>query len=322
MKKIFITREIPQNGIKILEDKGYKVTVSKKKRPLTHKELIKELKKDTYDVVVPNVTDPIDAETFDASPSTKLFASYSIGFNNYDIEASKERGITIANAPGDYVDGIAEYSIALLLSVMFRIKEADKFMCAGKYKGWDPMLLLGENIKGKTVAVIGTGRIGEKVASKLYHGFGANIVYYDIVKNEKIEAECNAKLMPKVEEALKVADIVSIHVPLLESTRHLINKERIALMKDGAFILNTSRGPVIDEKELVKALKAGKIKGAGLDVYEFEPKLCKGLNKLPNVVLSPHIASGQIAGREEMAKVMAQNIIDFFEGKELKNKVN
>jgi glyoxylate reductase len=322
MKNIFITRPIPGSAVKTLEAKGYEVTVGKYKKPITEKELIKELKKKKYDAVVTLLTDKVGAKVFDASPSTKIFSNYSIGFDNFDIAEATKRGITLTNAPGDYVDGIAEHTIALILSLMSRIVEADAFVRKGKYKGWDPMLFIGDDIKGKTVAIIGTGRIGERVVHKLHLGFEANIIYYDLVRNERIEKDCGAKFVSSIDEAISTADVVSLHVPLTKETHHLIDKKRLEKMKNSAYLINTSRGAVIDEKALVEALKKNKIRGAGLDVYEFEPKLAKGLNKLSNVVLSPHIASAQHDAREEMSKVVAENVIDFLEGKAPKNKIN
>lgn len=321
MKNIFITRQIPDSARKTLEAKGYSVTVGKYKTPITEKELVKELKKKPYDAVITLLTDKIGGKIFDASPNTKLFSNYSIGYDNFDVEEAKKRGITLTNAPGSYVDSIAEHTIALLLALMSRIVEADTFVRKGKYKGWNPMLFIGDDVSGKTVAIIGTGRIGEKVARKLYAGFGAKIIYYDVVRNERIEKDCEAVFVDSVDKALEMADIVSLHVPLLDSTHHLINKDRLAKMKKNAYLINTSRGAVIDEKALVEALKKGEIRGAGLDVYEFEPKLAKGLTKLSNTVLSPHIASAQIDAREEMCKVVVENIIDFLEGKVPKNKI-
>ncbi len=177
-------------------------------------------------------------------------------------------------------------------------------------------------MRGKTVAVIGTGRIGEQVARKLHGGFGVKIIYYDVARNERIEKDCDAQFMNSVDEAISVADVISIHVPLLPTTVHLINSESFKKMKPSAYLINTSRGPVIDENALVEALKTEKIRGAALDVYEFEPKLAKGLAKLPNTVLTPHIASSQMEARNEMSNIVAENIIDFFEGRIPRNKVN
>lgn len=322
MKKIFITRQIPENGINILREKGFDVVVGQSKIPLTSKELISEIENKNYDAVVALLNDKIDTKVFDATPSTKLFANYTIGYDNVDIKEATKRGITITNTHGDYVGGIAEHTIGLLLALMARLVPADTFMREGKYKGWDPMLFIGDKLEGKIVAIIGTGRIGEQVARKLYNGFDVKIIYYDIARNEIIEKECNAKFVNSVDEALSISDVVSVHVPLLPSTHHLINKENLKKMKSSAYIINTSRGPVIDEVALVEVLKQGKIRGAGLDVYEFEPLLAEGLAELPNTILSPHIASAQMEAREEMSKIVAENIIDFFEGKIPRNKVN
>lgn len=322
MKNIFITRSIPEIGINMLKEKGYEITIGKYKTPPSQKEIIDELKKKKYDAVITLLTDKIDEKVFTASPVTKIFANYAIGYDNINLDDANKYGVTATNTPGDYVDGIAQHTIALLLTLMSNVKEADTFVRKGKYKGWDPMLFIGEPLKNKTVAIIGTGRIGECVAHKLHFGFGANIIYYDIVRNEKIENECNAKFISNIDEALAMADVVSLHVPLLPSTHHLINKERLNKMKKTAYLLNTSRGPVVDENALVYALKKGIIRGAGLDVYEFEPKLAKGLAKLKNTIFTPHTASAQMDSREKMSVLVAENIIEFFEGKIPKNKVN
>jgi len=322
MKNIFITRQIPGNAVKTLEEKGYSVTVGKYKTPITERELIKELKKKKYDAVITLLTDKIGTNIFDASPETKLFSNYSVGYDNFDIVEAKKRNVTLTNVSGNYVEGVAEHTIALLLTLMSHIVEADSFVRKGKYKGWDPMLFIGDNIANKTIAIIGTGRIGGKVAHKLYLGFGAKIIYYDVVKNESIEKDCNATFVNSIDKALAMADIVSIHVPLLPTTHHMINKARLNKMKPSAYLINTSRGAVIDEKALVNALKNNEIKGAGLDVYEFEPKLTKGLTKLSNIILSPHIASAQIETRNEMSRLVAENVIDFLEGKIPKNKIS
>lgn len=322
MKNIFITRQIPGQAVMALKEKGYNITVGKNKTPPTQKEIIKEIKGKKYDAIITLLTDKIDSRVFDASPSTKLFANYAVGYDNIDLVEATKRGVAITNTPGDFTDGIVQHTIALILALMSRLTEADVFVRKGKYKGWDPTLFIGDKLKGKTVAIIGTGRIGEEVARKLHSGFAVKIIYYDVAKNERIEKDCDAEFMNSVDEALSRADVVSLHVPLIPSTHHLINKENLKKMKSGAYLINTSRGAVVDERALVYALKNGEIRGAGLDVYEFEPKLAKGLAKLGNTVLSPHIASAQMESREEMGRIVAENIIDFFEGKTPRNKVN
>jgi glyoxylate reductase len=315
MKKVFITRQIPHNGIKMLKDKGYEVEVSPKNRPLTKKELIKYFEKDNYDAVLSLLTDTIDKEVMDKAPSIKIFANYAIGFNNFDLVEAKKRNIYMTNTPGGGADRVAEHTWALILALSCRIVEGDNFVKKGKYKGWDPLLLNGTKLSGKTLGIIGTGKIGADVAHRAKHGFMMDVVYYDIKRNEGLEKDFGAKFYSTVEEVLKVSDVISLHVPLIDSTHHLINEERLRMMKKSAFLINTSRGPVIDEVALVKALQEKTISGAGLDVFEFEPKLARGLTKLSNVVLTPHIASGTLEAREDMARLAASNIIEVLEGR-------
>ncbi len=320
--KIYITRKIPDLGIKMLTDKGYVVDVNSKDRPLSKKELIKILKKNSYDAVLTLLTDTIDTEVMTVAPTVKVYANFAIGYNNIDIIEAKKRNIVVTNTPGGGADRVAEHTWALILSLTCRIVEGDAYMKSGKFKGWDPLLLHGAKLAGKTLGIIGTGRIGSDVAHRGKNGFAMNIVYYDIKRNEQLEKDFSAVFYSTVEEVLKISDVVSIHVPLLDSTHHLINAERLKVMKKTAYLVNTSRGPVVDESALVYALKQGIIKGAGLDVYEFEPKLAKGLAKLSNVVLTPHIASGTEEARLDMARLSAQGIIDVLEGRVPTNVVN
>lgn len=320
-KSIFITREIPDTAITALRARGYVVDINTGKNPPTQKEILKFLKKKPYDAVLTLLTDKIDAKVFDAVPRVKLYANYAVGYDNIDITEAKKRGIYVTNTPGSYSDAIAEHTLALTLSLTARIAEADRFVRAGKYKGWSAMNFIGTDLSGKTVGIIGTGRIGERVAYHFAKGFGSKIIYYDVARNEKIEKECGAVFVASVDEVLKQADIVTLHVPLLDSTRHLINSARLRMMKPTAYLINTSRGPVIDEVALVEALRSGVIRGAGLDVFECEPKLSRGLTKLENVVLTPHIASAREKARAEMASIAVDNIVDFFEGRRPRNNV-
>ena len=319
--KVYITRKIPDVGIEMLRNKGCDVEISPEDRPLSKKELIKILKKGNYDAVISLLTDTIDAEVMDAAPTVKIYANYAIGFNNIDLVEAKKRGIYVTNTPSGGAERVAEHTWALILALTCRVVEGDYYMRSGKYKGWDPMLLHGQRIEGKTLGVIGTGRIGANVAHKGKFGFGMNVIYYDVKRNEAMEKEYGAVFFPTVEEVLKQADIVSIHVPLLDSTHHLMNADRLKLMKKTAYLINTSRGPVVDEYALVEALRNETIRGAGLDVFEFEPELAKGLAKLPNVVLTPHIASGTEEARLEMATVSAQNVVDYSSGQVPRNNV-
>lgn len=312
-KNILITRRIPDVAIKRLKEKGFAVDVGNKEDPLTQKELIKLLKAKKYDGVISLLTDKIDSAIFDAAPSVKIFANYAVGFDNFDIPEAKKRGIALTNTPGSSSDCVAEHAMALILGLTTRMVEADKYVREGKYKGWSAMNFMGTDLKDKKLGLLGAGKIGERVAFMANKGFGAKIYYYDVAHNANIEKELGATFISSVEELISTTDIVSLHLPLLDSTKHLINSDRLKLMKPTSFLINTSRGPVIDEKALVDALKNKKIAGAGLDVFEFEPELTSGLSKLPNVILTPHIASARESARNEMANLASANIIDFFE---------
>lgn len=314
MHTIFVTRKIPDEGIALLKEKGYEVDVSPLDRVLTKDELIATLAKKSYDGVLCLLTDAIDGDVFDAAPNAKIFANYAVGFNNIDIAAAKERGVTITNTPGVLTNTVAEHTFALIMALAHRIAEADRFTRAGKYTGWAPELLLGTDLAGKTLGVLGLGRIGSRVAHHASRGYDMRIVYYDIARNEEFEKEYGAEFKQTPGELLREADFVSVHVPLLDSTHHLINAERLAMMKPTAYLVNTSRGPVIDENALVNALKNDVIRGAALDVFENEPTLAPGLTELENVILTPHIASATEETRSAMSRIAAENLIAFFEG--------
>jgi len=313
MGKIYITRHIPEVGIEMLKDAGHEVIVSKKDGVLSKEELIDELQKEEYEAVLCLLTDQIDKDVYDAAPKAVIFANYAVGYNNIDVEEAAKRKITITNTPGVLTETVAEYTFSLILSLLHRIPEADKFTRAGKYEGWAPELLLGRNIAGKTIGILGAGRIGQQVVRHAHH-FGAKVIYYDIKQNEELEREVGAVYKKDINNVFKEADIVSVHVPLLPSTKHLVSKERLLLMKEDAYLINTSRGPVVDESALVEVLRAGKIRGAALDVFEEEPKLAPGLVEFPNVIITPHIASATESTRGKMAELAAQNIIDMLKG--------
>ncbi|NOY35609.1 MAG: D-glycerate dehydrogenase [bacterium] len=314
MAKIYVTRKIPESGINKLREKGYEIDINPEDKVLSREELLEALKQKPYDAVLCLLTDKIDGEVFDAAPNAKIFANYAVGYNNIDLDAARERGVMIGNTPGVLTETVAEYTFALMLSIAHRIPEADRFTRAGKYKGWAPMLLLGTDLSNKTLGVVGLGRIGSKVASHAVKGFGMRVLYYDVKRNEEFEKEYGAEFRESVDDLMKDADFVSVHVPLLESTKGLINKERFAAMKPTAFFVNTSRGQVVDEKALVEALKNKTIKGAAIDVYENEPELAPGLAELDNVIITPHIASATEETRSKMSDLAAENIIAALEG--------
>lgn len=325
MSLIFITRKIPEEGVKVLRDAGHEVVVSEKDGVLTHEELLSVLKAKSYDAVLCLLTDKIDGEVFDAVPNAKIFANYAMGFDNIDLVEAKKRGIVVTNTPDVLTNTVAEHTIALMLAVTSRIAEGDRFVRAGRYDGWAPLMLLGTDLKGKILGLLGAGRIGQRVATIAHHGLGMQVIYYDIKQNADIEKSCSASYRASVEKVLEEADVVTVHVPLLDSsldsTRHLINAEQLAKMKKSAYLINTARGPIVDENALVEALKNNIIKGAGLDVFEKEPSLAHGLAALENVVLTPHIASASLATRAAMAEIAAHSIVDYLAGAEPKHRV-
>ncbi|MEK7520031.1 MAG: D-glycerate dehydrogenase [Patescibacteria group bacterium] len=322
MKKIFVTRRIPDAGIELLHKEGYAVTVSEKNGVLTTDELRAALSGKGYDAVLCLLTDKIDDTVFQAvGPQCKIFANYAVGFNNIDCAAAAARGVMVTNTPGVLTNTVAEHTFGLLLSIAQRVTEGDRFVRAGKYHGWEPMLLLGNDLYQKTLGVLGLGRIGSRVAHHAARGFDMRVIYYDIKRDEQFEKDYGAEFRSKPEELLKEADFVSIHVPLLDSTKHLINAQRLRMMKPTAYLVNTSRGPVIDEHALVEALRTSVIRGAALDVFENEPALAPGLAELENVVLTPHAASATEETRAAMAELAARNIIEALAGRTPPNMV-
>lgn len=321
MALVYVTRKIPDIGIHLLRAAGHEVDVSNKDGVLSKDELLAALRAKPYDAVLALLTDTIDADVLAAIPNAKIVANYAVGYNNIDVPAAKEKGIVITNTPGVLTNTVAEYALSLILAVAKRIPEADRFTRDARYEGWAPELFLGSDLMGKTLGLLGAGRIGYEVALKAARGLGMKVIYYDIARNEMLEKEITCEFRATVEEVLKEADVVTIHVPLLPATTHLMNAERLALMKPSAYLINTSRGPVIDEAALVDALKNGVIRGAGLDVFEFEPKLAEGLAKQDNVVITPHIASASEETRSKMSEIAAQNIIDCLRGEKPTNAV-
>ena len=313
--KIFVTRTIPEAGIKKLREKGYEVVVSSQDGAISRENFISSLKEGNYDAVLCLLTDKVDVEVFEAAgPQCKIFANYAVGFDNVDLQAAKEKNMLISNTPGVLTETVAEHAFALLLALARRIPEADQFTRQGKYQGWGPMMFLGTDLSHKTIGIVGLGRIGSRVAHHAMNGFDCKVIYYDVKRNEAFEQTFHAEYKATIDELLKEADFISIHVPLLDSTRHLINKESIQKMKKGAYLVNTSRGPIVDEAALVEALQNGTIKGAALDVFENEPNLAPGLAELPNVIITPHIASATEETRSKMAEIAADNIIAALEG--------
>lgn len=317
-QKVFVTRKIPQQGLDILK-KYFEVIVNSYNKVLSKKEIIKCVQK--VDALLCLLTDTIDADVMDANKNLRIIANYAVGYNNIDVESATKRKIPVTNTPGVLTDTTADLTWALLLSIARRTPEGDKFTRAGKFKGWDPMLLLGSDVYKKTLGIIGFGRIGQAVAKRAI-GFDMKILYYSRHKvNPEIEKEVKAEFT-SLKNLLKESDFISIHTLLTKETTHMIGTKEFSIMKKTVYLINAARGPIIDEKVLVKALKEKKIKGAALDVYENEPKLASGLSKLNNVVLLPHLGSATIETRTKMAIIAAENIVARLSGKVPPNLIN
>jgi len=315
--KVFVTRKIPESGINLLKN-YHTVTVSEKDRVLSKDEIIDQAQ--DAEGLLCLLTDTIDSEVISSLPNLKMIANYAVGFNNVDVETATQKKIPVSNTPGVLTDTTAELAWALVFSVARRIVESDSFCRDGKFEGWAPMLMLGQDITKKTLGIIGSGRIGTAMALKS-KGFDMNVLYVNPEHNSVLESEINAK-KTDLSTLLMKSDIVTLHVPLTDETHHLIGEKELDLMKETAVLINTSRGPVIDENALLNALENKQIFGAGLDVYEHEPKIPKKLKQLDNVVILPHIGSATKETRSKMAEMAAENMLQGLNGKQPSNCVN
>ncbi len=315
--KVFITRKIPQDGIDILKKEKLEIEIFPYDRPPTKEEIIRGVK--DANALISLLTDKIDREVIDSAPELKVIGNYAVGYNNIDVEYTKKKGIVVVNTPGVLTDATADLTFALLLSAARRVVEGDKFMREGKFKGWAPMLLLGKDIWGATIGIIGAGRIGQAVAQRA-KGFHMKILYYSRRRKIDFERETDAKFV-SLETLLKEADFITIHTPLTKETYHLLGEREFRMMKEGAILINTSRGEVVDENAMLKALKSGKLFAAGLDVFHGEPHVNPELFELTNVVLTPHIGSATETTRRKMAMMVCSDVLRVLCGEEPENRV-
>ncbi len=301
--KVLITREIPEAGIRILQEHP-EITLDYRQGPPLSKEEMLEAIKDA-DALIPVIPDQIDKDIIAAGKNLKIIAAYSVGYDHIDIATAKEKGIFVSNTPGDLTESVAEHTIALMMAVGKQVVNADKYVREGKYKYWDPMIFLGSKFRGKTFGVVGFGRIGRHTADIARNGFDMRIVYCDRYQQPASGAE-----FATLEKLLEISDVVSLNCSLTESTHHLIDEAQLKQMKPTAYLINTARGPVINEKALIRALQEDWIAGAALDVFEEEPEVPEELKALKNVVLTPHIASATKEARIQMARMAADNVVE------------
>ncbi|MFP3309644.1 MAG: glyoxylate reductase [Acidilobus sp.] len=310
---LFVTREVPFPAFDQLKAMFQRVDVWKEYRPPTKEELIANAK--GHQALVTMLEDKVTCDVIEAlSPELRIIAQYAVGYDNIDLECATRHGVYVTNTPEVLTDATADFTWALILAVTRRVVEADRFVRDGSWKrsgtAWHPTMMLGYDLKGKVLGILGAGRIGSAVAKRAL-GFDMKIIYYDSHKMPEVEA-LGARYVD-LETLFRESDILTIHTPLTPETQNLVNESRLRLMKRTAFIVNTARGKIIDLDALYKALKEGWIAGAGLDVYPSEPlDPSHPITKLSNVVLAPHIGSATIETRARMAEVVYRNLEAFY----------
>ncbi len=310
--RVYITRQIPTAGIELLRQ-CCDVEINPEDRPLRRDELLHVVQ--DKQGVIGLLTDRIDGEFFDAAPLLKGYANYAVGFDNIDVAEATRRNMPVSNTPDVLTKATAELAWALLFAVARRVAEGDRVMRSGNWAGWGPLQFIGSDISGKTLGIVGAGRIGTAMA-RMSKGFDMRVLYtnHSGRANPELERDLGARRVT-FEELVRQADFISIHAPLTPQTRHLFNAAVFAAMKPTACIVNTGRGPVIKEDDLVTALRQGDIAGAGLDVYENEPAMASGLAGLDNAVLLPHVGSATQSSRQDMATLAARNLLAMLEGR-------
>ncbi|OGM08046.1 hypothetical protein A2W13_02905 [Candidatus Woesebacteria bacterium RBG_16_36_11] len=318
--KIFVTRKIPGENLKALTDLGHTVDVSPYDRPLEEEELVERVA--GKDVLLTLLTDRIDSDLMDAAgPQLKIISNYAVGFDNIDIKAATDRGIVVTNTPSDEVnEAVAEHTWALILCLSRRIVEADEATRRGGYRGWEPDIFMGKSLIGKTLGVVGLGRIGSMVARRA-SGYNMTLLYNKRTPDTEAERKLGIQFV-SLDELLAKSDYVTLHVPLTDETRGMMNSQNFSKMKQGSFLVNTARGPIVSEHDLVEALRSGHIAGAALDVFENEPDINPELLGMQNVILTPHIASATWEARNKMGQQAITAILDALQGKQPENITN
>lgn len=316
---VYVTRKVPEQALEILRSVSSVRVWDREDVPPPREVILRELAQ--AEGVFSLLTDRIDAEVMTAAPRLKVISNFAVGFDNVDIPAATKRGIVVTHTPDVLTETVADFTVCLMLAAARRLVEADRYTRDGKWKTWEPLLLAGQDIHHATLGLIGLGRIGAAVARRA-QGFGMRVLYYDVVRREDLERSLSITYQ-SLDDVLRDSDVISVHVPLSEQTRHLISRAQFALMKNTAVFVNTSRGPVVDQRALAEALASRRIFAAGIDVFEQEPVPPDDpLLKLDNVIVVPHIASASIPTRIRMATLAAENLVAVLQGKRPPNPVN
>lgn len=318
--RVIITRRWPE-AAEAKAKELFDAVINTDDHPMSVSELQEALK--TADAVCPTVSDKISAEVLGAEPlKCKILGNFGVGFNHIDLKAAKDRNLVVTNTPEVLTDCTADLAMTLMLMVARRAGEGERHVRHKEWAGWRPTHMIGTKVTGKTLGLIGMGRIARAMAHKAHHGFGMKIIFNDpYPPPAEIVKDLDAKSCETIDEVLKKADFVSLHCPGGEETYHLLNAERIGLMKPGAYLINSARGDVVDPAALIKALKEGVIAGAGLDVYEGEPKVQEEFLSMNNVVLLPHLGSATMETRVAMGMRAIENVQAFFDGREPRDRV-
>jgi lactate dehydrogenase-like 2-hydroxyacid dehydrogenase len=313
--KLLVTQTLPQ-AVESALSKEFDVTF-RRGASMTHTEAHTALLE--YDVILPTLGDQFSAEAFKGNVRCKLLANFGVGYNHIDVVAAKAAGVQVTNTPGAVTDATADIAMTLMLMTARRASEGEAAVRDGSWGGWAPTQFLGMHVTGKTLGIIGMGRIGKAIAKRCHFGFDMNVVFYNRSEVQEFEVPCHQ--LDSIEEVLEFADVVILAVPSSKQTHHLMNAERFAAMQSHAVLVNIARGDVVDEQALIDALERGVIAGAGLDVYEFEPQVPEALRVLPNCTLLPHLGTAALEVRESMGAMAAENLIAFKCGDVLPNKV-
>ena len=320
--RLFLSRLIPEPGLRLVRE-AFEVIGGTEDRPATREELLANI--GDVDAMLCLLTEPVDKDVIAAAgPRLKVISNMAVGFDNIDVAAATARGIVVTNTPGVLTEATADLTWTLILSLSRRVVEGDRLVREGQFPPWGPFVLLGKEVSGATLGIVGMGRIGQAVARRAM-GFGMRILYAEHsgpLSDAQVPCGARWEYRESLEDVLRESDIVTMHVPLNAETRHLIGEREFRVMREGSFLINTSRGPVVDEAALVEALRSGHIGGAGLDVYEREPELAPGLVEFDNVVLLPHLGSGTVETRGRMAEMAAQNAIAVVRGEPAPSVVN
>lgn len=318
--KVYISRKIPPDAVQIVQAAADVREWDREDLPVPRDVLLRETA--GVDGLLSLLTDRVDDELMAAAPRLKVVSNFAVGYDNIDVAAATRRRIVVTNTPEVLTETVADFAFCLLLAAARRLVEADAYTRAGHWKTWEPLLLAGQDLYRATLGLVGLGRIGSAVARRA-KGFAMRILYYDPYRREDLERDLGIEYRPHLDDVLREADFVSVHVPLSDATRHLLGRDQFAMMKRSAVFVNTSRGPVVDQQALAEALASGEIYAAGIDVFEREPVPADDpLLKLANVIVAPHIASASIPTRIRMATLAAENLVAVLQGQTPPNPVN